>query len=193
MTEIKHHYQAVIASLLFLLVIFAVLGQAIAGQPSEYRLGPGDILEVSVWKEKELSRLVVIRPDGYISFPLAGEVLAAGRTVPEVQKEIAQKIEAYIPDTSVAVMLNQLRSRTIYVLGKVAKPGMFIMDGEMRVMQALALAGGLIRFADENYILILREEAEGLVSYQFDYEDVAKGENLQLNIPLRAGDTVVVP
>jgi polysaccharide biosynthesis/export protein len=183
---------------IFLFIVFlgiALLpGQGQAEPPSEYRLGTGDVLEVTVWKENELSRLAVIRPDGYISFPLVGEVPAAGRTVKEVQQEIAAKIQDYIPDTFVAVMLHQLRATKIYVLGKVAQPGAFVMEGETRVMQALALAGGLTRFADKSHIYILRQEDGGdLVSLGFDYDDVARGRRLHLNIILQPGDTIVVP
>mgnify|MGYP006277666085 CR=1 FL=1 len=178
-----------------LLVPGRIMAEAESGRSSRYNLGPGDVLEIAVWKDEELSRQVIIRPDGFISYPLVGEVEAAGRTVSELQKEIESKIQKYVPDTPVAVMLSQLRSTKVFVVGKVAKPGMYVMEGPTRVLQALALAGGLGRFADPDSISVLRYSPEKgeQISLPFDYSDVVDGENLSSHILLKPGDTVVIP
>ena len=161
--------------------------------PGEFFLGPQDILEISVWKNEALTRQVVVRPDGKISFPLINDVQAAGRTVEELREVIREKIERYVPDAPVTVMVVELGSPVIYVVGKVAKPGLYLAGKPIRVMQALAMAGGTTRFADKGDILVLREEAGEQTVFKFDYEAVAQGENLSQNIVLKPNDTVVVP
>ena len=159
----------------------------------EFYLGPDDLLEISVWKDETLTRQVVVRPDGNISFPLIGDVRVQGRTVEEVRKEIEEKIRGYVPDAPVAVMVIQVNSPKIYVVGKVAKPGVYLMTVPLRVMQALAMAGGITPFSDSDNILILREEDGRQKMMQFDYSKVAAGKNLEQNVYLNASDTVVVP
>jgi polysaccharide export outer membrane protein len=158
----------------------------------EFQLGPGDVLHLSVWKDEALTRDVLVRPDGMISYPLAGEVRAAGRTVKQVRQKLEERLQKYVPDTPVTVVLTQLKSTKIYVVGKVNQPGMYLMDGEMNVMQALALAGGFSRFADKDEIYILRENGNGKKAIPFDYSEVAEGEDLSSNLVLQPGDTVVV-
>jgi len=159
----------------------------------QFFLGPGDVLEISVWKNEDLTKQVVIRPDGRISFPLIGDVVAEGHTVEELREALRKKIETYVPDAPVAVMLLQVTSPKVYVVGKVAKPGIYVMEEPMRVMQVLAMAGGMTPFADKDQILIIRKSKVRQETSQFNYSQVARGKDLEQNIFLKPGDTVVVP
>ena len=150
-----------------------------------------DILNISVWKEADLQREVLVRPDGKISFPLAGHVVAAGRTPEEVEQAITVKLSRFIPDPVVTVAVSKLAGYKIYVLGKVAKPGQYVVS-QMNVMQALSLAGGLTRFASESKIKILRQVDEKQTAISFNYGQVAGGEDLNQNVILRPGDVLVV-
>ncbi len=163
------------------------------GNDTAYRIQPGDVLRVSVWKELDLQQDLLVRPDGGISFPLVGDLAVAGRTVGAVQAEIATRIEEYIPDPVVTVQLLQNEGNTIYVLGKVNRPGVYVMQRPLDVTQALALAGGLAVFAEENKISILRRKGQDQQSLSFKYGDVQYGRNLDQNIMLQPGDVIVVP
>jgi polysaccharide export outer membrane protein len=158
-----------------------------------YLVQPGDVLEVSVWKEEDLQKQVLVRPDGGISFPLVGNVRAAGRSVAELQGEISAKLVKYIPDPVVTVAIQQLSGNKIYVIGKVAHPGEFIANRYMDVVQALSLAGGMTPYAADNKIIILRRTGNKLTSTPFRYGDIEKGRNLQQDIILQSGDVVLVP
>ena len=158
-----------------------------------YSLGPEDVLEISVWKDEALTKQVVVRPDGWLSFPLIGDVLAAGRTVEELRQEIKDRIKSFVPDAPVTVMVLQVGSRKVFVVGKVAQPGVYVMGAPMRVMQALAMAGGTTTFADTNDILIIRKDQDTQRTYTFNYSNVARGKDLEQNINLMPGDTIVVP
>lgn len=159
----------------------------------EYRIGPEDVLEISVWKEEELQREVLVRPDGGISFPLAGDVQAAGRTPEELQAAISQKLKKYIPDAVVTVSVTKLTGHRIYVVGKVNNPGQFTVGRYVDVLQALTLAGGLTPYASEESIKILRRKNGKEVVYPFDYDAVKSGDALDQNIVLQNDDVVVVP
>ena len=159
----------------------------------DYSLGPEDVLEISVWKDEALTKQVVVRPDGWLSFPLIGDVLAAGRTVEELRQEIKDRIKSFVPDAPVTVMVLQVGSRKVFVVGKVAQPGVYVMGAPMRVMQALAMAGGTTTFADTDDILIIRKDQNSQKTYTFNYSSVAKGKDLEQNINLMPGDTIVVP
>ncbi len=161
--------------------------------PDPFHLGPGDVLEISVWKDEALVREVVVRPDGRISFPLIGDVVAQGRTVAELQKAVEAKIKAYVPDAPVNVMVIEVGSTRVYVVGKVARPGVYVMSQRMRVMQVLAMAGGMTAFAKKDDIIIIRQDKGGQKVWPFNYSRVSDGEDLGQNIMLEAGDTVVVP
>jgi polysaccharide export outer membrane protein len=160
---------------------------------SQFYLGPEDVLEISVWKDEALTKEVVVRPDGKISFPLIGDVYAAGRTVEDLQEEIKSRIGVYVPDSPVTVVLQTINSPKVYVVGKVNRPGVYVMGRALTIMQALALAGGMTTFADEGDILIIREERGRQRFIEFDYGRVASGKDLEKNITLKPGDTVVVP
>ena len=159
---------------------------------SKYLVGPEDVLEISVWKEKDLTREVLVRPDGRLSFPLAGEIEAAGHTAMEIQDEITNRIKKYMPDPVVTVLITKLNGYKIYVIGQVNKPGLYAIGRYLDVMQALAMAGGLTPFASENNIRILRRENGKNIVIPFEYGSVKKGNDLEQNIVLRSDDVVVV-
>jgi polysaccharide biosynthesis/export protein len=158
-----------------------------------YLVQPGDTLAITVWKETELQGEALVRPDGGISFPLVGDIPAAGRTVAEIRKTVQERIAKFIPDPAVAVMVKKTDGSQIYVVGRVNRPGNFALVRPTDVMQALSLAGGATPFADVNDIRVLRREGDHQQAYRFRYDDVRRGRDLRQNILLRAGDTVVVP
>jgi polysaccharide export outer membrane protein len=160
---------------------------------STYRVGPEDLLEISVWREDALKKEALVRPDGGISYPLVGEVQAAGKTVLEIRNEIARRLEPYIPEPVVTVSVVKIGSQRVYVLGKVNKPGDFPVGRYVDVLQALSMAGGPTAFADSNEIRIVRREGEREIALPFEYGRVVRGQKLEQNIRLRAGDVVVVP
>jgi polysaccharide export outer membrane protein len=167
-----------------------------AGQSTDravYRVNAGDTLEISVWKEEDLQRQVLVRPDGGFSFPLAGELLAEGRTVREIREELESRLGRYIPDLVSTVTVVAVTGNSIFVIGQVNKPGTFIMNPVLDVMQALSLAGGMTPFASLKNIRILRRENGVQTAIRFDFTDVAEGRSLEQNIQLRSGDVVVVP
>lgn len=185
--------------LLFCTTSLLLAAPAASAQDSEtsadgYGLNPGDVLQVSVWREPDLIREVLVRPDGKINFPLVGDIDAADRTPEAVQSEIVSRLEQYIPDAVVTVALVQIGGNKIYVLGKVLRPGEFTVGAQVDVMQALAMAGGLNQFAAANKIRVLRRGDDGRQrSIDFRYSDVEDGRNLDTNIMLESGDVVVVP
>jgi polysaccharide export outer membrane protein len=164
-----------------------------AGTDAGYLLQPGDLLTVSVWKEVDLSSDLIVRPDGGISMPLIGEIPAGERTVEQVRTAIVQRLKKYIPDPTVAVIVKQALGNQIYVIGKVNKPGEYPINRPVDVMQALSLAGGTTPFAAINDIRILRRDGVRQLTMKFRYTDIEHGRNLDQNIVLQSGDTVVVP
>lgn len=158
-----------------------------------YLLGPEDQVKVSVWKDEQLTQEVVVRPDGMISFPLVGDIPAAGRTVEEVRLELVKRLGKFIPNPHVSVLATKLHSYKIYVTGRVNKPGEFLVGHYTDVLQALSLAGGLTPYAAENDIKIMRREKGEQKAYRFRYGDVRSGKDLDQNILLQRGDVVVVP
>jgi polysaccharide export outer membrane protein len=162
-------------------------------ESAHYQIQPGDLLEISVWREEYLEREVIVQPDGRISFPLVGVLDAAGSTVDEVQVRVAERLSQYIPDPVVTVSIKEIRGNRIYVLGQVKNPGQFIMNPRIDVVQALALAGGTTPFAELNDIKILRRNENGQILIEFRYADIARGRGLQQNIVLQSGDVIIVP
>jgi polysaccharide export outer membrane protein len=159
-----------------------------------YGLNAGDVLRIAVWREEELSREVIVRPDGHLTFPLVGEIRAAGRTPEAVREEIVERLVEYIPDPVVTVSVMAARGNKVFVIGQVARPGEYAMDRSMTVIQALALAGGLGQFANGNRIQILRRSDGGEQrAIPFKYSDVESGDRLESNIELRSGDVIIVP
>lgn len=154
---------------------------------------PGDVLQVSVWREQELQSEVVIRPDGNMSFPLAGDLPAAGRGVEDLRADLEARLRKFVPEAVVTVAVKALVGNRVFIVGKVLKSGDFLMNRPIDVMQAIALAGGASPFADLNGIRILRRSAGKLTAIPFNYGDVESGRRLEQNILLQGGDTVVVP
>ncbi len=158
-----------------------------------YQIGPGDVLQISVWKEEGMDQQILVRPDGEITFPLVGEVQAGGLTTRMLSGAIVEKLKKYIPNPSVTVSVLQAISNKVYVIGKVNRPGEFAATAYMDVLQALTMAGGLTPYADSDEIKIIRRTEGGTKMKLFDYDEVINGEQLEMNIILKAGDTVVVP
>lgn len=160
----------------------------------EYTVQPGDVLEISVWKEEDLQREVLVRPDGRFSFPLAGDIDASGKTVDQLRTEISSILERFIPELVVTVTVTEIRGNKIYVLGQVDRPGEFVVNPQVDVMQALSMAGGTTAYAALDDIIVLRRDSSGgQRAIQFSYKDVASGRDLEQNILLISGDVVVVP
>jgi polysaccharide export outer membrane protein len=179
-----------ILSVCLTLLVFCPVGWA---AEKVYYIGPGDVIEISVWKDAELSRNLVVPPDGIISAPLIGSINVTRLTVPELRKVVTQKLSEFIPDVTVTVMLMEINSLKAYVIGKVNKPGEFPINLDTNVMQILAQAGGLTPFASDGNIKILRQKDNQITNIPFDYGEVEKGKNLEQNIILQPGDVVVVP
>ncbi len=158
-----------------------------------YIIGPGDTLDISNWKDESLTRSVVVLPDGKISFPLIGILRAAGKTVAELKVEIESEIIKYVPDPILTVEVRQVNSLQVYVIGRVNSPGKFILNSNITVLQALAMAGGLNPFAKKDKIRIIRQNGNQSVVIPFRYDDVVENAVLDQNIQLQRGDVVVVP
>lgn len=158
-----------------------------------YLLQPGDTIQISVWKERDLERKILVRPDGRISFPLAGDIQAEGRTVAQLEKDLAKSIGKYVPDAVVTVVLETPGGNQIFVTGRVTRPGSYTSARTLDVVQAIALAGGLTPFASPNKIRILRRVNDVETVIPFRYGRVEKGKSLTENIILQSGDVVVVP
>jgi polysaccharide export outer membrane protein len=159
-----------------------------------YTVKPGDTLLVSVWKEPDLQGPVLVRPDGAFSFPLAGQMDARNKTVQELQQELTSKLKKFISDPVVTVSIQEIKGNKVYVIGQVQKPGDFVVNPRVDVMQALSMAGGTTPFASLGDIMILRRNDTGQQqALPFKYTDVVRGRNLDQNIMLQAGDVVVVP
>jgi len=160
----------------------------------DYLVGPGDILNISVWKDESLTRQCVVLPDGKIAFPLIGQVAASGRTVADISKELEQKLARFVPGVDLSVGVHQVNSLIVYVIGRVNSPGRFVLNTDVNVLQALAMAGGLNPFAKRGDIKIFREvDGGGTKVYTFDYDAVSSGDNIRGNIRLKRGDVIVVP
>jgi polysaccharide export outer membrane protein len=184
---------------LFILVLAVIAGWS--GMPTPavgqampvYRLNPGDIVRISVWREEELLREARIQPDGTVSYPLVGSVPAAGRTPGEVSDTITERLEEFIPDAVVTVELLEALGYRVYVIGEVNAPGEYQLSQPITAMQALSIAGGLTPFAGTSGIRILRTDNGQQMNISFDYNAVADDGEMEKNIYLQAGDTVIVP
>ena len=177
-----------------LFVFFLIISSPTAFAAEKlYYIGPGDVLEISVWKDPNLNRKVVVPPDGIIAFPLIGDVDVSGMTVADLRKHVTERLTEYVPDVTVTVMLLEIISLRAYVIGKVNNPGEFHINMDTSVMQILSKAGGLNPFASSGKILIIRRENIATTKIPFNYKEVSKGKNLDQNIILQRGDVVVVP
>jgi polysaccharide export outer membrane protein len=159
----------------------------------DYLIGPGDVLNIAVWKDEALTRQCVVLPDGKIAFPLIGQIIASGQTVDNLSKELSQKLGRFVPGVDLNVAVHQVNSLIIYVIGRVNSPGRFVLNTDVNVLQALSMAGGLNPFAKRGSIKIFREAGGGTQIYDFDYDAVSSGDNIKGNIRLKRGDVIVVP
>ncbi len=161
---------------------------------SAYVIGADDLLAINVWKEQEISRTVPVRSDGKISLPLVGELTAGGQTPLQLEQEIAKRLQSYISEPEVTVIVQDSKSRKINILGMVARPGSYLLTGSATVLDAIAMAGGFKDFAKQKAIYVLRQGENGSEQrLAFNYKDVIKGKNTEQNIHLQPRDTVVVP
>jgi polysaccharide export outer membrane protein len=160
---------------------------------ANYRIGVGDVLSVDVWKEPELTHSTPVRPDGKISLPLLDDMPAAGLTPTQLASAITGQLREFLVNPHVTVMVAEINSRQIYVLGEVTHAGAYPLLAPITVMQALSVAGGLTPFADGNRISVMRTEDDRRETFHFRYKDVASGRKPEQNIPLKPGDTIIVP
>ncbi len=179
--------------LLLLIACPAISKAETSNNPGSYKIGPGDVLEISVWKDESLTRQLVVPPDGVIAFPLVEDIKATDLTVSQLRREITNRLNDFVPDATVTVMLMQINSLQAYVIGKVNKPGQFPINRDTTVMQVLAMAGGLNPFAAAGRIFVLRQKNGRNIAIPFNYSEVVKGKNLEQNITLQRGDVVVIP
>jgi len=159
-----------------------------------YVIGANDMLAVNVWKEPDISRSVPVRSDGKISLPLVGELQASGQTPHQLEQEITKRLQSYISEPEVTVIVQDSKSKKVNIMGMVARPGAYLLTSSTTVLDAIAMAGGFKDFAKQKSIYILRQAADGTEKrIPFNYKEVIKGKNSNQNIRLEAGDTLVVP
>jgi len=183
----------VVCIFILFLVLLAIGDITAFARESTYKIGPGDSLLISVWKDESLTREIIVPPDGIISFPLTGDIDVTELTVAELRKVVTGKLKEYVTDATVTVILLEAKSLVAYVVGKVTTPGQFPINMETTVMQVLAMAGDLDPFASPDDIIILRQEKDLSIRIPFHYNAVKKGKNLEQNIFLKRGDVIVVP
>jgi polysaccharide export outer membrane protein len=165
---------------------------AAAQVPAGYVIGAGDVLSIVFWRERDMSADVVVRPDGKISLPLLNDVAAEGYTPEKLGAVLAQLAAKYVADPNATVIVREIRSRNVFVVGQVTRPGSYQLVNDLNVLQALALAGGLLEYADKDNIVIIRSEAGREQRLKFNYDQVVEGKKVQQNIRLHPGDTIVV-
>ena len=159
---------------------------------AEYHIGRADVLEVSVWRDNDLTRQLPVRPDGKISMPLIGEVVAQGRTAPELAAEIGEKLKPFVENPRVAVIVREVNAPRFNVIGEVQKPGSYAMRGNVTVLQALSEAGGFNQFADQDGIVIVRNSGAKTQRYTIKYSELVQGDGNGA-VYLDQGDTLYVP
>jgi polysaccharide export outer membrane protein len=164
-----------------------------ATQDANYVIGPQDVLDISVWKEAELTRVVPVRPDGRISLPLLNDVQAAGLTPLQLAAQISESLKKFVTNPQVTVIVSQINSQRIYILGEVTRPGAYPLLPGMTVLQGLSSAGGFTLFANMKKIYVLRQENGKQQKLPFNYKEVVSGKNTEQNLLLKAGDQIVVP
>lgn len=159
----------------------------------DYIIGPGDVLGISVWRDENLTRSVVVLPDGKISFPLVGDLIAGGKTVAQLRQELEGKLTRFVTEAGLTVEVKQSSSMIIYIIGRVNVPGRQMMVASTNVLQALAMAGGLNPFANKSEIKVFRQLGGKTSAYSFNYKEVSEGRHLETNIDLQRGDVIIVP
>ena len=178
---------------LLVAIVLAMPRFALAAADNGYRLNAGDVLNISVWKEEDMQREVMVLPDGRISFPLSGHIVAAGKTVQTLEQVLGARLKKFFPNTVVSVAVKSIVGNKFFVIGAVNKPGAYHTDHRIDVMQVLSLAGGLVQSAEKGGIQVLRRVDGNQKAIPFDYSSVQRGRNLPTNILLQSGDIVVVP
>jgi polysaccharide export outer membrane protein len=158
-----------------------------------YLLNAGDVLDISVWNEEALQKQIAILPDGMISFPLAGELVAEGKSITEIQQVLTKKLSEYLANPVVTVSVIAVSGNTVNIMGKVIQPGAFVMSKNIDAMQALSLAGGLSPYAEENNIIVIRRNGEQQKIIPVHYASIKKGQDLDTNIIINSGDVIVIP
>ena len=164
-----------------------------ATEDPNYTIGAQDVLDVNVWKEAEVSRTVQVRPDGKISLPLLNDVQAAGLTPKQLTESLTEKLKKYIDSPQVTVIVTQINSMRVYLIGQVTRPGAYPLMPDMTILQAISSAGGLAQFANGKKIFLMRTENGTQRKYAFNYKDVLDGRKPEENLKLKPGDTIVVP
>jgi polysaccharide export outer membrane protein len=183
------------------LAVISLAGCAHHAQPvpvsnvdEPFRIGREDVLDIAVWRDADLSRTLPVRPDGFISMPMVGEIQAEGKTPAELSEEIKTRLAPYIQQPRVTVMVHEVNSARIFVTGEVAHPGAFPMKGRISVVQAIALAGGFSDFANKDGILVIRQgQGQEGAEIPVRYSDMVADNNNRRDLFLKPGDTVVVP
>nr|WP_320165787.1 polysaccharide biosynthesis/export family protein [uncultured Methylophaga sp.] len=179
-----------------LILMFSLLlsfSTAVSAEEKRYLLNSGDILDISVWNEEALQKQTVVLPDGVVTFPLAGEIVAKDKTVANVEAELTKKLGEYLADPVVTVSVTSVEGNRVHILGKVLNPGSFVMNQPLDAMQALSLAGGLSPYAEENNIIVLRRDGESQKVLPVKYAEIKKGKQLKTNITLESGDVMIIP
>jgi polysaccharide export outer membrane protein len=159
----------------------------------DYVIGPGDVLAIVFWRETDMSAEVIVRPDGRISIPLLNDVEAVGLTPEQLRERLVAAAQRVVQDPNVTVVVKQIHSRRVFITGEVGKPGPYPLLGSLNVLQLISMAGGLLEYADDKNISIMRNEKGQTTSFRFNYRDFVNRKNLKQNIELRPGDTVIVP
>jgi polysaccharide export outer membrane protein len=166
---------------------------AVVATPADYMIGSDDVLTIYIWREKDLSGDVVVRPDGKITLPLINDIQAAGLTPEQLRGNVSAAAGRFVQDPRVTVAVKQINSRKVYITGQVGKPAPYPLLGPMTVLQLIATAGGLLEYADAGNIVVMRTEDGRPVGYRFNYDEVRNQRNLKQNLELKPGDTVIVP
>jgi len=160
---------------------------------ADYVIGAADLLRIQVWRNPELSVEVPVRPDGKISVPLLNDVQAAGQTPQQLGEHISAVAKRWVQDPNVTVIIRQINSRAVFITGRVVRAGRYPLNGSTSILQLIAMAGGLAEWADGENVMLMRSEQSGFVTRRFNYKDVVARKNLDQNIELQPGDTVIVP
>jgi polysaccharide export outer membrane protein len=164
-----------------------------AALPPDFVLGPYDVLTVLFWRDKDMSGEVAVRPDGRISLPLLNDIQAAGLTPEQLRDVITKAAAKYVDDPTVTIVVKEINSRRVFITGQVTKRGQYSLTGPTTVLQLIAMAGGVLEYADAKHIVVMRTVNGQSQSLPFNYKDVVRRKNLKQNIELKSGDTVVVP
>jgi polysaccharide biosynthesis/export protein len=176
-------------------IIAGATDKAILIVTPEYFIGPEDILEITVWKNADLSKTVQVRPDGRISLPLLGDILAVSKTPTQLTEELAAGLKSYMENPTISILVKEVNSYQLYVLGEVNKPGKYPLKSKTTLLQGITVAGGFTPMAARNKIVVFRfsKDGEGLAKLKASYDDIVVRDGSMQNIELKPGDQIVVP